>query len=708
MIFLKSLKLNNFLSHADTQISFGESEKTLIDGVSGAGKSSIFDAIIWDLYGKGRTDNRSLLKKHGKKGSVCLELVRRDVGGEAGDIVTITRSLTSSGKHALEISTRKQGEEAVLVPFIGVREAQEWIEKELIGASYLLFINSVAYLQGGSESFVSQTAPKRKELLLEIVKAEDYKGYYEKARITLQEAELNEKALMADLADLNVAQEALVAGIGRKGALEEELKGVEKKYVETSAQRAVFEEKKAKFASDKQVMDVITQSLVSEETSLSDLNRQLASLKSTLNPERKAELVAKLSSEPLEAKIKECDRRLENAKKNLEKGAEVNWARRKFSLEKPTETDRSKLIEHYQKEIEHNSSKLTCPAGAACPFTKSSAEVVEHFIKQIGVLVEMTKEEQNKVEKWKADLEAMPPDTDLTPLTQEVDTLTKEGISLAKELMALEMLRNELGLIEMSEKQIPITEADIAKRESTIKGLNERKSLLSIDEAELKLVSDSCIAFKNMEDVLNAKLNELKVQIKLAEADEVKLDTLQKEVKKVVSEELVLIQKIKNLELVKNAFGSKGIETIVIDYLIPKLEDKINDILSKLSDFRVRIDTQRKSADGESMVEGLFIAVLNESGEELDFDSYSGGERLRITTAIQEALASLQKASFRLIDELVVGLDENMVESFTDVLERLQASFPQILMISHLPQVKDLFDTKILITKKEGTSYATN
>ena len=63
MILLKTLQLNNFLSHENTEIHFGENEKTLIDGQSGAGKSSIFEAIIWGLYGQGRADNKSLVRK---------------------------------------------------------------------------------------------------------------------------------------------------------------------------------------------------------------------------------------------------------------------------------------------------------------------------------------------------------------------------------------------------------------------------------------------------------------------------------------------------------------------------------------------------------------------------------------------------------------------------------------------------------------------
>ena len=158
------------------------------------------------------------------------------------------------------------------------------------------------------------------------------------------------------------------------------------------------------------------------------------------------------------------------------------------------------------------------------------------------------------------------------------------------------------------------------------------------------------------------------------------------------------------LELTKEAFGSKGIKTVAVDFLIPRLEDKINEILSQLSDFRVSIDTQKEKADGSSSTEGLFINIYNDQGETFDFNNYSGGERLKITVAISEALASLQNCGFRIFDELFIGLDEDSIYDFSDVLSRLQVRFGQIMCISHLQTIKDLFYKKINVVKSNGIS----
>ena len=75
MLLLKTISLTNFLSHKKTSIDFGIDQKLLISGMSGSGKSSVVDSIIWVLFGVGRSDNKSLIKKGAKGAKVSLVLI---------------------------------------------------------------------------------------------------------------------------------------------------------------------------------------------------------------------------------------------------------------------------------------------------------------------------------------------------------------------------------------------------------------------------------------------------------------------------------------------------------------------------------------------------------------------------------------------------------------------------------------------------------
>lgn len=201
-----------------------------------------------------------------------------------------------------------------------------------------------------------------------------------------------------------------------------------------------------------------------------------------------------------------------------------------------------------------------------------------------------------------------------------------------------------------------------------------------------------------------AKNIELKYKVENAKVADEEIKSLNAKKEDLVAKNQKNLVDKESLEMVKEAFGSKGIKTVVVDYLIPRLEVRINDILSKMSDFKIRLETQKNKFDGEGVTEGLFINVFNPAGECFSYNNYSGGEKLKITVAVSEALASMQKSGFRIFDEIFLGLDPDSIEGFNDVMHSLQDKFSQVLCISHLQTIKDSFEEKINIIKEGDTS----
>jgi len=700
MIFLKRLTLNNFLSHEKTEIEFSKDEKILIDGQSGAGKSSIFDAIIWALYGQGRTDNKSLVRKGSKKGSVCLELTRRGEKEGDEDTVIISRSINQAGKHALEITTEQRDGGRVANPLTGIRDLQKWIDTELIGASYALFINSVAYVQGSAESFVSQTAPKRKELLLEIIKAEDYDKHYERARGRLSELENAHSKGVGELGGMNVLLDQLLCSVGQKQSYLDMVEMNSNLLKEIRPRIKELEDKKINLFHNLREYNSLEESLLFALSEEESIKNELAS-----------KLVDDASKEYYEKEIEETNKKIDKYDKEVFGLREIFREASKIEAlhnelgKEPNIIDRSKEILRIDENIERICKEPICPSGKDCPYSGDHDKQIEDLINQKEEYEEATMKEVLAFNKWNEEFQKLP--NRVVDISKTLDKIAEAESALRFNINHRDEVQKARDEIKDKESEILLLKKSLEDKRIEIENIKKKKDELknSIDLTAMTKIESELNRDKEKESIYNENFTRATIELEHIANDEVNVIDMKSKID-YTNKELSLIEdKIKKVTMAKEAFGPKGVKTLVIDYLLPKLEDNINNILSKLSDFRVRLDTQRKSADGDSIVEGLFITIINEMNEEMPFEAYSGGEKLKISVAISESLAALQKVNFRIFDEVFIGLDENSTEGFSAVLQNLQGNFSQVLCVSHLLQIKELFDKKINIVKNNNKSY---
>lgn len=710
MILLKRITLLNFLSHERTEINFGQNEKVLMDGASGAGKSSIFDGIIWALYGQGRAENRMLVKKGAKKGSVCLELTRRDEQTGEEDTVVITRSATPNGKHTLDISNYYDDGTRMAHPLTGIKELQNWIDRSLIGASYLLFINSVAYVQGSTENFVSQTAPKRKELLLEILKAEDYDKYYEKARQTLVELSNDHNRGNGQLTEIEATLTRLRTNLGDRGAQVKTINDGQTMLLELDTQISTLEKQKEAYIGLYQTVTVLDGVLKSKERDIEDVQKTISFKRSKL-----------LDKEILENKVKDIPRLKEEIKKASDKldtfrncfetFVKQEEKRKEIFNRKPNINDRTGEINRLNENIAKIAAKPICPSGTLCPYSGDHEEQINAFKSQIKACEDLTVKETIAFTEWSEEIKKLPETIDTKIL---VNDIKKEGENLSQtnnELTISQKAENDLKLIQQIEEEIVDLDKSLVSKKEQAEDAKKKKEEAeqSFKSDELDKINKELFAVRDKQKNLNTEIARASETLNSIARDEEEIKNSEKKIVILKDAVAMVDEKIRKISIVKDAFGSKGLKTLVIDYLLPKLEDRINEILSKLSDFRIRLDTQKKSADGENTIEGLYIFVYNELGEEMDFNNYSGGEKLRITIAIAEALASLHKnIGFRIMDEVIFGLSSEMVQDFIAVLDDLQQKHPQILCISHLLEVKSVFEKTLMVKKHNGVSFIEN
>jgi exonuclease SbcC len=167
-------------------------------------------------------------------------------------------------------------------------------------------------------------------------------------------------------------------------------------------------------------------------------------------------------------------------------------------------------------------------------------------------------------------------------------------------------------------------------------------------------------------------------------------------------------------ELVE-AFGKKGIQAMIIETVVPEVQDEANALLDRMpgNTMRVEFQTQRdsKSKDGDP-IETLDVIIKDEAGAR-PYELYSGGEAFRANFAIRVALSKLlaRRAGAQLqllvIDEGFGTQDARGRESLVEAIRSIEADFATILVITHLTDIKDEFPTRIDVVKGLDGSLVT-
>ena len=164
------------------------------------------------------------------------------------------------------------------------------------------------------------------------------------------------------------------------------------------------------------------------------------------------------------------------------------------------------------------------------------------------------------------------------------------------------------------------------------------------------------------------------------------------------------------------AFGPRGVQALLIETALPELEDDANDLLGRMTNgvMTLRLETQRQTQSG-STVETLEVIISDVQGTRA-YEMYSGGEAFRINFALRIALSKLlarragAEVPVLFIDEGFGSQDEEGRERLIEAISALwnDPAFHDglILVITHIDDIRNQFDTRIDVTKTDnGSTY---
>jgi len=170
-----SLTLNGFLSYQDeTSVDLTLIEVACVSGSNGAGKSSLFDAITWALFGRARRSDDALINDACETCSVSFTFDYEN------NRYRVQREKPRGKGATLEFQIKDAEGSWRPLTESGLRATEDRI-RDVLRLDYDTFINASFFLQGKADMFTQQAPARRKEILSSILGLEIWESYREEA-----------------------------------------------------------------------------------------------------------------------------------------------------------------------------------------------------------------------------------------------------------------------------------------------------------------------------------------------------------------------------------------------------------------------------------------------------------------------------------------------------------------------------------------------
>lgn len=694
------LQLFNFMSYQGPEtLDFQSFDLAVLSGDNGVGKSTLLEAITWAVWGKSRAGSDDDLIRHGTN-SMWVEFIfdhedgryriirRRNLKGRP------LENTRGRGESKLDFASAKRSKnlftddwENLSEPLI--KKTQEKII-ETLKLRYEIFTNSAYLRQGHADEFTVKTPAERKEILAEVLELERYQGLSELAKEKQKHLLGEEEAINFQLEEL---KQDLAEGKGVPGQLK---KTIEAQKILAKKFSGLQEESK-KSQREKQQFELAKQKI--------DLARQRAL-------EIQEEMIqTKNEIDRLETKIIEIEKTLANKEKILKDFENLK------KLEKLNEEYNHKL-----QEASHLREKLS-----VFDHKKENLASTVSRLQKISIcptcLRKLTQEEAIKIIKdLKKDFarKELPEYQKLQKLAEKIGYDEKKHQEIKNQIDKYQFAEEAKQNLDLSNAQLKDKQILQEKNQIDFRAKNLTLQKIIKDGKALRAITDK----------LNHKIGEwqkLETEIENLQAEisenQTLLGTLKEKSSQLAASKKEFSEKEKRLkeigeekgiyEELAYSFGKKGIQAMIIEQSIPAIEEEANLLLKKITDgaMSLKLITQKeKKTNEDEIIETLEIRIADSAGERA-YEMFSGGEAFRINFALRIALSKIlthragAKLEFLVIDEGFGMLDTAGREEVTAAINSISSDFKKVMIVTHIQELKDLFPTRIDVTKDETGSH---
>lgn len=677
-IIFKTLEINDFQSIGHAKIDLDEKGTVLIKGINnyeentlsnGSGKSSIFEALYFSLFGKTTTGITNVTNRY--SGSKTYRLELKFVLDDIEYVIIREGTKVSITQNGEDISRRNKS------------DTDTFIRDDILKTSPEIFLNIIYLAQGFKSRLSALTAGGRKDQIEEIIGTSEITERFRLDMQNLKEKLNNEEIELKNKVSYNngtieqvnrniIYYKQEIKRIedekSKQPSKEELTKQIDNYKVEIDLEKTNQEKHNKELEQIKEFNHGIELELAKIDTTIQEIksNQQEKSLKASADYSTKSQNLA-----------------IENSKITTEYNTRISENNNQLSILNLENNNYNMQINKNKADIETLRTSDTCPTCGR----KFDNFDQSHLIQEIQKLIDSNLENSKRLEENNIKINELNQlnETLQKERQEKIDQSNKEGLELKNSYQQeITEISNELEqkLVEINTKKNTLT---LTKKDTT-----------SIDN----LISDSKMKITKYEGEIALLNNEI-ANIKEESTDnyEKLLKDCNIRVSKINEENEELEKQISELEE-KIGVATHSISLISREfknYLLKSAIDFLNNRLDYYSSllFSNEGDKIKFVQDGNKL--DIYL------GDAL-FESLSGGERRKVDIAImlvQKELANNMSDTYSnilILDEIFDGLDSKAIDIVTDILLAVSKDVNSMFVVSHKDTIIG-HDGMIIVTK---------
>jgi len=693
---LQTLILHNFRRFKNAIIEFPEGVIGVV-GLNGAGKSTIFEAIAWALYGTvaART-SADLIKRNGAAPS---DPCRIELGFLFdGSSYRVIREMT--GKTLTSSATIYKDDTQVAT---GAGESAKYIQKTL-GMDYKSFYTSIYAKQKELNALSVMNASERRPLILkmlgidaldEVIKVIgsdrrsevsiistlqsnliDQKGMNRIDQLKDKAKELTEQTIKVDMEIESIKQTLKRT---KTDLLSQQQKTTEKRvlYEENNKTYERLREQKARYDQYIKISKEITllEAKVQKRGGEIDLlHKKIASFSDLSNELKDAE--KRIQS--LDHETKEIIRVIEQKKTQKQ---EIN--------------NKIKQLEQKQKNIKD------LGPNASCPTCERTLEDQFQFL--------LTKYQNESLDK-----------TEAVRLLEEHIIIQQEIYQRLKREMAALNKKKEYLYQQQTEKQtvfatLKSLQNEFSKEELELKKKKEEQKQLEKNTFDIEIFEKMKVQVKTSYQMYQKELKQIDILKDLYSSTQLTAEKKQSMITILKKEKISVLERIKELQLTEKRIKEKqriaedlsllqetmmSFRSHLISRIRPALSSYASSFFQELTDGKYQ----------EIILDDQYNMLLFDEGQSYSIERFSGGEidlaNLCLRLAISEVITERSQGVFQFIilDEIFGSQDSIRQQNIMEALYRLSSKFRQIFLITHVEDVKHNMRYVLQVEESNGVS----